>query len=599
MKRTALVVLLLLLVRTGIGQDRSDSLRRIWEDGTRPDTTRLVALKHLIRERILFTAPDSALGLARMLYDTAVHMGVEAGMSAALNIQGIVMAMQGEHAAAIGLYERALELGRKAGDVEGQVSAMKNIGGSHFMMGQAFDGLTFMERALELSRGSGDRLEANLLSSMALTYTKMDMYGKADECARRALAIADSLGDQQEIQYALTALGDNLMRQGDLDPALPYYQRALAIAEQVGDQRRIGAALEGLSSLYARRGQHDQAIAMARRRLGIAEAILDRASMEQGYLNLYDVYQLAGRIPEALEMLERYTELHDVIRSDENKAALLRQKIQFDFDLKEAALRAEQEKKDLIAAAEIRRQKAMRHVYLGGALVLLVGAVIFFQLDRRRRRERFQKEAAELQTQALRAQMNPHFIFNALNSINAYVQRNNADGASSFLSKFARVMRGVLENSRHREVPLKDDLETLRGYMELERKRTDDKFDFTITVAPAIDPEQVMVPPLVVQPLVENAIWHGIAPKEGHGHIRLQVELRNERLIWTIDDDGVGRAAARPAKDPAAMKTSLGTAITRSRLELLQQQVGGRAGFHYEDLPQGTRVVVDMPLIQA
>ena len=93
--------------------------------------------------------------------------------------------------------------------------------------------------------------------------------------------------------------------------------------------------------------------------------------------------------------------------------------------------------------------------------------------------------------------MNPHFIFNALNSINAFVQRNDQDSASSYLSKFARVMRLVLENSRHAEVPLTDDLEALRGYMDLERMRMNKKFDFTIILDPSIDPEEVLVPPLV------------------------------------------------------------------------------------------------------
>ncbi|MBK6543645.1 MAG: histidine kinase [Flavobacteriales bacterium] len=107
--------------------------------------------------------------------------------------------------------------------------------------------------------------------------------------------------------------------------------------------------------------------------------------------------------------------------------------------------------------------------------------------------------------------MNPHFIFNALNSINAFVQRNDPDRAGSFVTKFARVMRSVLENSRHAEVSLSEDLEALRGYMDLERMRMDKKFDFTVEVDPALDPEEVMVPPLVVQPFVENAIlaWHG------------------------------------------------------------------------------------------
>src|SRR5690606_23797129 len=134
---------------------------------------------------------------------------------------------------------------------------------------------------------------------------------------------------------------------------------------------------------------------------------------------------------------------------------------------------------------------------------------------------RFEKEAAQLETQALRSQMNPHFIFNALNSINAFVQKNDPDRATGYLTKFARLMRLVLENSRQAEVPLKDDLEALDLYLQLERIRSGEKFDHQIKVDPDIDQEFVMVPPLVVQPFVENAIWHGMAGKEGKGHITL------------------------------------------------------------------------------
>ena len=236
-------------------------------------------------------------------------------------------------------------------------------------------------------------------------------------------------------------------------------------------------------------------------------------------------------------------------------------------------------------------------------IVLLLGGGFWFVTDRIRRKEKFERETAQLETQALRSQMNPHFIFNALNSINAYVQKNDPDNATSFLTKFARVMRSVLENSRHSEVPLQDDLDTLRGYMDLERKRMNEQFDFTIEVDPAIDPEEVMVPPLVVQPFVENAIWHGMKGREDKGHITLRVKLEGQQLIWQIEDDGVGRQAkSEPPSEPTLgqpeKKTSLGTAITRSRLDLVQKQHGGKAGFRYEDLPQGTRVVVEIPLLK-
>ncbi|MBK8498696.1 MAG: histidine kinase [Flavobacteriales bacterium] len=139
------------------------------------------------------------------------------------------------------------------------------------------------------------------------------------------------------------------------------------------------------------------------------------------------------------------------------------------------------------------------------------------------------RDAARMQAQVLRTQMNPHFIFNALNSINNYVHENERDLASGFLTKFARLMRLVLENSRYNEVPLNQDLEALRLYMDLERARTNNKFDYAIEVDPAIDQESAMVLPLVLQPFVENAIWHGLSRKEGKGHLVLCVKRGGTR----------------------------------------------------------------------
>src|SRR5690606_37413303 len=183
-----------------------------------------------------------------------------------------------------------------------------------------------------------------------------------------------------------------------------------------------------------------------------------------------------------------------------------------------------------------------------------------------------EKEAAELETQALRSQMNPHFIFNALNSINAFVQKNDPDRAGSFLTRFARLMRLVLENSRQAEVPLKDDLEALDAYLHLERVRSGEKFDYTIKVDPEIDQEDVLVPPLVVQPFVENAIWHGMNGKEGKGHITLSVSVRGDDLVMAIEDDGVGRNAPKKVEAEPPKKTSLATTITQARLDLVEKQ---------------------------
>lgn len=607
--RTLLIIALLLAhVRhaQAAGPGSPDSLWQVWMDLARPDTVRLQALDQHIWNAVLFTFPDSAFKLAGMMYDTAAQRNMKTDMASARNMQAIVKAMQGDHAGAVGYYQQSLVLSREAGNVRAEMGALTNIGGSYYDMGQPYNALGFYTEALDLAQSSNDSSAMmQVLHSMALANAKMDYLQKSDSLAQRSLAIAEELKDQRGVLSALMALGGNLVKTGRTDEALPIYQRAAVLADATGDKRQGVEVLFGLADIHAARGEMEQAIALDRKALSVAMKLGEKFVIGQAYGRLYEVYKLAHRPAEALEMYEHYVELHDQVLNDENKAALVRQKAQFDFDLKTTALRAEMDKQEAVATQEIQQQKTARNGILAGALLLLAGGGAWMYSDRKRRKERFHKEKAELETKVLRTQLNPHFIFNALNSINALVQRNDPEGASTYLAKFGRVMRGVLENSRHAEVALHDDLETLRGYIELERQRTKGKFDCTITVDPAINAAQVMVPPLMVQPLVENAIWHGLANKDGHGHILLDVKQQGGQLIWSIEDNGVGRNAAINAQDPAkaggmaAKKTSLGTVITRGRLKLLQQQFGGSAGLRYEDLPQGTRAVVYMPLIAA
>ncbi|MBK7086418.1 MAG: histidine kinase [Flavobacteriales bacterium] len=393
------------------------------------------------------------------------------------------------------------------------------------------------------------------------------------------------------------------------DSALLFLKASDALAEQEGLEE-VDPTVD-LGELSFAQGAYAEALRYGERALDRGHARGDLSLVNRASLLLYEVYKQRNDARAALRMHELYQTTSDSLGREQFRMGLMKRQIETDFqaqmlaDSIESAQAVERER----LGAEVARLEAAQArtrswlLLIVAALVLIAGG-IFFWLDRKRRKERFEKEAAHLETQALRSQMNPHFIFNALNSINAYVQKNDQDSASSYLTKFARVMRSVLENSRHSEVPLQDDLETLRGYMDLERKRMQEKFDFTITVDDALDPEEVMVPPLVVQPFVENAIWHGMAGKEGKGHIRLNVEARGKQLLWIIEDDGVGRnakkePAAQPPGDTPTKKTSLGTAITRSRLDLVQKQHGGTAGFRYIDVPLGTRVEVEMPLMHA
>ena len=205
---------------------------------------------------------------------------------------------------------------------------------------------------------------------------------------------------------------------------------------------------------------------------------------------------------------------------------------------------------------------------------------------------------------ALRAQMNPHFIFNCLNSIQLFTAQNEAEKASEYLSKFSRLIRLVLENSRSEKVTLENELETLRLYIEMEAMRFRGKVSYHINIAEGIDTSYIQIPPLLVQPFVENAIWHGLMHKEEGGMVNVEVTQPNENLLHIeILDDGIGREKAAEFKSKSAtINKSFGMKVTNERIELINQLYNSTTKVQVFDLQNqqgqatGTKVVVEIPI---
>jgi len=216
----------------------------------------------------------------------------------------------------------------------------------------------------------------------------------------------------------------------------------------------------------------------------------------------------------------------------------------------------------------------------------------------------FEKKIAETEMTALRAQMNPHFIFNCLNSIKLYTLENDSKTASEYLTIFSQLIRLVLENSHSEKISLKKELETLRLYIELEAMRFKDKVHYEISVAPEIDQEYTEIPPLLIQPYVENAIWHGLMHKRIGGTIHIHVTQDSaDRLLVEVSDDGVGRQQAAAYKSKTATKNkSYGLKMTSERISIINQLYNMDADVEITDLtdaannPTGTKVKIKIPV---
>jgi LytS/YehU family sensor histidine kinase len=182
-----------------------------------------------------------------------------------------------------------------------------------------------------------------------------------------------------------------------------------------------------------------------------------------------------------------------------------------------------------------------------------------------------QHKASELEMQALRAQMNPHFIFNSLNSINMFILENNKLLASEYLSKFSRLVRLILNNSQESFIPLERELEALGLYLELESLRFEQKFKYKITIEGNVDTTKLKVPPLIIQPYAENAIWHGLMPKKDTGHLDIGLYQQGEILFCKIADDGIGiKKSAESKSKLSSTRKSVGMRITADRMAILR-----------------------------
>jgi hypothetical protein len=212
------------------------------------------------------------------------------------------------------------------------------------------------------------------------------------------------------------------------------------------------------------------------------------------------------------------------------------------------------------------------YMVCSGALIVCAYLLLRYTLKKLRKSDIIEKKLIHLERSALLAQMNPHFIFNSLNSIQSYIALNENDKANRFLAKFARLIRAMLNHSRAQKIALHEEIESLKLYLELEKMRFKDKFEYEITVDKDIDTAEVELPPLLIQPYLENAIIHGLARKEGVGRVELLYLKIGQYLIATVTDNGIGLEAARKMKDkPDSLHKSVGMTITQKRLELLDE----------------------------
>jgi ligand-binding sensor domain-containing protein len=235
--------------------------------------------------------------------------------------------------------------------------------------------------------------------------------------------------------------------------------------------------------------------------------------------------------------------------------------------------------------------------------IIWAGIQYRIQWIRRQEQEKrmIQQQINELENQALRSQMNPHFIFNSLNSINSYIIKNKPDEASEYVGKFARLIRLILDNSKESAVTLHNEIAALKLYVEIENKRFSNKFEWNIHVDAEVNIHNTLVPPMIFQPFVENAIWHGLLHKSEQGKLAIVISLKESVLHCEITDNGIGRAAAKELKSKSSLQNkSHGMTLTMKRIENFNKNANVKEAIQIIDLYDenkqaiGTKVILNL-----
>jgi two-component system, LytTR family, sensor kinase len=208
------------------------------------------------------------------------------------------------------------------------------------------------------------------------------------------------------------------------------------------------------------------------------------------------------------------------------------------------------------------------------------------------------RQLAEREIAMLRSQMNPHFIFNSLNSVQKFIWENKEEDAAEYLASFAKLMRSILENSRHEYISLQQEIDFLKLYVDLENRRSNNSFNYTIKTDETLNQDETLIPPMLLQPFIENAIWHGLNKKQSKGNLLVHFYKNHDQLICVVSDDGVGRQQ-NEKKNPE--KKSLGISITQQRINRLMENTSRSASVTITDkvvhgMPAGTEVTVILPI---
>jgi tetratricopeptide (TPR) repeat protein len=537
---------------------------------------------------------------AAQYYDTTLQISVRTnnkkGMATAYNNIGNIYYLTSDFQSAIEFYQKSTRIEEELGNRIGAAMSTINIGSIYFILGNMEKSEEYMLKALEVFREFDDYLYLTVIYiNLGQIFVETGEYKKAVYNLNKAIKISEEKGYVLRKSQAYLTLGSAYEKKGDYKSALSTYKEALQIAEEIDEKLVELEALGYMGDIYTKLKKYTDALYCLDQSEMIAEQTNNPYKLKDVYFSKSETYNLMGDYKNAYTYHKLYAFINDSVFTEEKNRQITEIETKYQTEKKEKELielTAENDKNKLT----ILKNRYFLYSLFAAILLILLSGIFLFRVNRIRNRQK----TLELEQKLFRSQMNPHFIFNSLAAIQFYITKNKPIEASAFLSDFAKLMRLVIENSREEYISLDQEIETMKYYLEMQKLRFENNFSDSFEVDKNLETDYVMIPPMLTQPFIENALEHAFTNKSENNQLFVRYHQENGYLNVEVEDNGIGRKEALKQKNPKHKSFAL--SVTKSRLEKLNRRKSQKIHFELIDLKSdtgeasGTKVKFSIPL---
>lgn len=519
----------------------------------------------------------------------------------ARNFYARVLTQGGEFSKAIEIYQKNMKMAKDKGMESIYLESLNRLAEIYRTVGKFEESKSFYNSLFAESVIAKDTFwmtEALFrLGNVAMSIDSN--FSMAEKYLSNCIRIAKLAGDTNRICWTMNHLAWNYYLMNEKDSALACYNDLIQLATKTKLIGLVTNSLGNIGTIYRDKKEYQKAEKYYQKSIDVALSTHNMENLRWIHKDVSDMYKSLGDYQLAYSHYVKYNLYNDSLNSMKFKQGLSQARMKFDVD--------QQQKELEVLTLKLSQQRYLTYGF--AAFIILVIAVALlvirqFRLTAKKRISEMNQRISEMTQANLRQQMNPHFIFNTLNSIQYYMYQHDKVATNNYLTKFSSLIRKILENSQHTSIPIKDELEALTLYLELEKLRFKEKFSYQINVGDEIDTLQYKIPTMLIQPYVENAICHGLVTKDGSGYVNIAFSMGYDYIRCVIEDNGIGREAAMEIKkNRETNHNSLGTRITESRLDLVNSLYGTSLQVIYNDLKDdhgvaiGTRVEIHIPIM--